>query len=230
MSGYANLTAILSGNESIGKTWIAMGLAESFSAAGEKVLLVDTDIGFGNLAERLKITPDIGLYDALTGNATLNQAVAFYPEGGFDVIVAGTGVQNIADIPASSFLTIKNDLLLLARNYDRVIIDCQTGTGNTPLLFAAASRQALIVVNDNAPSIRSAYALTAELLNKDICTNIAMTVNLATSPKDGERVYFTLADAAQKFLKSVPKWAGAVRKNNFDDILYLAKELTEWTW
>ncbi|MBR7158107.1 MAG: AAA family ATPase [Alphaproteobacteria bacterium] len=230
MAETANLTAIVSGNETIGKTRIAVGLAESFAAAGEKVLLLDTDIGFGKLSEYLKVTPDVDLYDVLYNRATLNQAIIFSPEGGFDVIIgSGNSKCNIAAIPESNFFTLRNDILLLAGNYDRVIIDMPTGESKSNFLLLDASKQIVLIANDHAPSIRGAYAFMVSMAERKILANMAIAVNLAATEKDGETVYLTLQKAAKAFIGKTPKWLGNVRKDNLDDILSLAKELGKWT-
>ena len=60
-------------------------------ASGERVLVLDADLGLANLDVVLNLFPKITLHDVFTGKAQLEQAILPAP-GGFSVMLAGSGL------------------------------------------------------------------------------------------------------------------------------------------
>src|ERR1700755_3199386 len=86
-----NILAIASGKGGVGKTWLAVTLAQLFARSGRHVLLFDGDIGLANGDVQLGLTPQRDLSSVLSGRHTLKDAITPYPEGGFDIIAGRSG-------------------------------------------------------------------------------------------------------------------------------------------
>ena len=87
----ARITAITSGKGGVGKTFLSANLAAALARQGEKVLVLDADLGLANLDVVLNLFPKITLHDVFTGKNTLDQAILEAP-GGFSVLLAGSGM------------------------------------------------------------------------------------------------------------------------------------------
>src|SRR5512138_472231 len=83
--------AVTSGKGGVGKTFVAANLAAALARRGERVLVLDADLGLANLDVVLNLYPKITLHDVFTGKATLEQAVVAAP-GGFSALLAGSGL------------------------------------------------------------------------------------------------------------------------------------------
>ena len=70
----ARITAVTSGKGGVGKTFLSANLAAALSARGERVLVLDADLGLANLDVVLNLTPKITLHDVFTGKAELDDA------------------------------------------------------------------------------------------------------------------------------------------------------------
>ena len=84
----ARIIAITSGKGGVGKTFVSANLAAALTRRGQRVLVLDADLGLANLDVVLNLHPKITLHDVFTGKASLDEAVIAAP-GGFSVVLAG---------------------------------------------------------------------------------------------------------------------------------------------
>jgi flagellar biosynthesis protein FlhG len=89
--GRGVITAITSGKGGVGKTFVAANLAAALARQGQRVLVLDADLGLANLDVVLNLFPKITLHDVFTGKNTLDDAILPAP-GGFSVLLAGSGM------------------------------------------------------------------------------------------------------------------------------------------
>ncbi|MFN6997102.1 MAG: P-loop NTPase, partial [Aquincola tertiaricarbonis] len=87
----ARITAVTSGKGGVGKTFVSANLAAACAQRGEKVLVLDADLGLANLDVVLNLVPKITLHHVFTGEHTLAEATLPAP-GGFSVLLAGSGM------------------------------------------------------------------------------------------------------------------------------------------
>ena len=87
----ARIIAITSGKGGVGKTFVSANLAAALTRRGQRVLVLDADLGLANLDVVLNLHPKITLHDVFTGKARLEDAIIKAP-GGFSVLLAGSGM------------------------------------------------------------------------------------------------------------------------------------------
>ena len=83
----ARIIAITSGKGGVGKTFVSANLAAALTRRGQRVLVLDADLGLANLDVVLNLHPKITLHDVFTGKARLEDAIIKAP-GGFSVLLA----------------------------------------------------------------------------------------------------------------------------------------------
>ena len=87
--GPTRVIAITSGKGGVGKTNIVANLGYAFSQQGKKVLILDADVGLGNLDVLLGMAPKYNLSHVIMGERTIEE-----------ILVEGPGQMKI--LPASS--------------------------------------------------------------------------------------------------------------------------------
>ena len=208
-----NILAIASGKGGVGKTWLAITLAHALARKGERTLLFDGDLGLANLDIQLGLMPEHDLGGVIAGHLTLNQAVTAFEDGGFDIIAGRSGSGGLANMPASRLQMLSDDLILLAANYDKVIVDLGGGVERTVRQLTHSVGACLVVATDEPTSLTDAYAFIKITHMDRPETNIRIVVNMVKSDREGERTYNTLLKACESFLKISPPLLGVIRRD-----------------
>lgn len=128
-----------------GKTTTAVNLALTLAQAGQKTLLIESDLRRPKAAEALGMDSTTGVTTVLLGKVTLEDALQESPETGLAVLASGAIPPNPAELLQSQAMT---DLLRRARErFDTIIIDAPPLLPVTDAaLLAALADGALMVV------------------------------------------------------------------------------------
>ena len=207
------MVAVASGKGGVGKTWFAITLAHAIARKEMRALLFDADMGLANLDIQLGLMPKQDLGGVIAGRLTLNQAVAPFEDGGFDIIAGRSGSGSLANVPASRIQILGDDLSLLAAAYDKVILDLGAGIERTVRQFTHNVGSCIVITTDEPTSLTDAYAFIKLTHMERPGTDIRIVVNMANSTREGERTYNTLLKACEGFLKISPPLLGVIRRD-----------------
>jgi len=205
----ASVLTITSGKGGVGKTNIAANLAICLSAAGKKVLLIDADLGLGNLDVVLGINSRINLLHVMTGSRTLREVIQTAP-GGVDVICGGSGFQELAELNCFQRKRLLDELTPLQTEYDIILIDTAAGISKSVIGFCQASDHVLVVTTPEPTAMTDAYAVLKVLSNKQYQGRMSLVVNMTRNAAEGKRVYRQISTVAQRFLSVTVYEAGVL--------------------
>jgi capsular exopolysaccharide synthesis family protein len=106
-----------------GKSFISTNLAISYSLAGLKTVLIESDLRKPNVAKHFEISKRLGLSNYLSGNASMAEVTFESGMANLWVIPSGPIPPNPSELITGS--TRYGDLLEgLIKDYDRIVIDC----------------------------------------------------------------------------------------------------------
>ena len=71
----ARVIAVTSGKGGVGKTFVSANLAAALARAGQRVLVLDADLGLANLDVVLNLCARVTLHDVFSGRAELADAL-----------------------------------------------------------------------------------------------------------------------------------------------------------
>ncbi|MBQ4084565.1 MAG: AAA family ATPase [Alphaproteobacteria bacterium] len=210
-----NVIALASGKGGVGKTWLSVAVAQTLADKGEKVLLVDGDLGLPNVDIQLGLPTENDLSAVVGRRISLSDAVTKYAVGGFDVIANASGSGTLANMPLSVVAQVFENLLMIAPHYDRVVLDLGAGIDKAVRLMASCAGTLFIVCTDEPTSLTDAYAFIKVMLSENANTDMRVLVNGVDSLESGRKTYLTLARACENFLSFTPVFGGIVREDKY---------------
>lgn len=205
--------AITSGKGGVGKTNIAANLAICLAAANKKVLLLDADLGLGNVDIIMDINSRYNLMQVISGQKELREIINIAPAG-VEVICGGSGIEELANINQFQMQRLLDELDELENNNDMIIIDTGAGINSTVINFCTAADSVLVVTTPEPSAMTDAYAMIKVLAARNFAGRINLVVNMAKSIAEGKRIYRQIADVAMRFLNLPVYEAGVICKTD----------------
>jgi flagellar biosynthesis protein FlhG len=195
--------AITSGKGGVGKTFVSANLAAALAKRGNRVLVLDADLGLANLDVVLNLYPKVTLHDVFTGKAKLEDAIVRAP-GGFSVLLAGSGMVEYSRLSSEvrdDFLRIMNGL---TPHYDIVLLDTGAGISDVVLFAVSLASEVLVVATPEPTSLTDAYATIKVLAGQQKRQNIRLVVNQTARLGDGRAITAQLQQVLDRFVPSEP--------------------------
>lgn len=224
-----NLIAVASGKGGVGKTWFSITLSQALARHGNRVLLMDGDLGLANVDVQLAMSPEHDLASVVAGKIGLTDAISAFSGGaarsagdkapmqragmGFDVLAGRSGSGALDTLSRKQIEALCGDLIRIAVQYDHVIVDLAAGMNGHMMPLFARIGKALIVVTDDPTSITDAYAMIKFLATVHPELDIRIVVNMAESKMQAEKTFGAVHRACEHFLHFTPTMAGYVARD-----------------
>ena len=180
--------AVTSGKGGVGKTQVAMNLAIAMAMDGNKVMLLDADLGLANIDVMLGLQPQYNLSHVIQGERTLAEVVLSGPAG-LKIIPASPGLKHMAGLLPMEHAGLIRAFSEVSHDLDVLIIDTASGVSDSVVSFSLAAQEVMVVVCDEPASIAGACALM-RLLRKDHgVRNFHLLANMAKGVRAGRELF-----------------------------------------
>jgi flagellar biosynthesis protein FlhG len=195
----ARITAVTSGKGGVGKTFLSANLAAALARSGEKVLVLDADLGLANLDVVLNLFPKITLHDVFTGKNTLDEAIIRTP-GGFHVLLAGSGMVEYSRLTPDVREKLVNVVQEVMPRFDRIVLDTGAGISDVVLYTVSLADEVLIVATPEPTSLTDAYATIKVLSATQSRRELQVLVNQVARPGEGRVIRGQLQQVVDRFV------------------------------
>ena len=195
----ARIVAVTSGKGGVGKTFVSANLAAALARMGERVLVLDADLGLANLDVVLNLFPKITLHDVFTGKAPLEDAILPAP-GGFSVLLAGSGLVEYSRLTPEVRDKLLEIIEAVAPRFDRILIDTGAGISDVVLYAVSLAHEVLVVATPEPTSLTDAYATIKVLATQQQRSSVLLVVNQVGRPGEGRIIRGQLQQVVDRFV------------------------------
>jgi flagellar biosynthesis protein FlhG len=195
----ARITAITSGKGGVGKTFVAANLAAALARAGQRVLVLDADLGLANLDVVLNLAARVTLHDVFTGRASLDEALQPAP-GGFSVLLAGSGLVEYSRMTPEVRDKLLDIVAQVRPRFDHVLLDTGAGISDVVMFTISLADEVMIVATPEPTSLTDAYATIKVLAANQPARPMRLLVNQTQRPAEGRAVLAQLQQVVDRFV------------------------------
>jgi flagellar biosynthesis protein FlhG len=195
----ASVLAVTSGKGGVGKTFFSANLAAALARRGERVLVLDADLGLANLDVVLNLHPKVTLHDVFTGKATLEEAILPAP-GGFSVLLAGSGLVEYSRLTPHVREQLVDIIGRVAPRFDRILLDTGAGISDVVLHAISLADDVLVIATPEPTSMTDAYATIKLLAIQQDRRTIKVVVNQVSMTGEGRRIRNQLQLVIDRFV------------------------------
>jgi len=193
------IITITSGKGGVGKSTFLINAAMALSQVGQRVCIVDADLGTANIDVLLNLNARYTLKDIVEGRKNIFETLLEGPNN--SIIVPGTsGFQALANITEAEVQKVINSLGLLEPYVDIIFIDTSPGVSNNTMYFNQFADQIVILTTPEPHAITDAYATLKVLTDKKITADLGIVINRAANETEAREISDRIINAARRFL------------------------------
>jgi flagellar biosynthesis protein FlhG len=206
--------AVASGKGGVGKTSVSINLAAALVNAGQRTLLLDTDLGLANVDVMLGLSPRFTLADVFAGRCELRDTVIEGPHG-LMIVPAASGKRHMTELLPQQHVGLVHAFSQLDLPLDVMVVDNAAGIADGVLTFCQAAQDVVLVVCDEPASVTDAYALI-KLLNRERgVTRVQVLANQVQHAAEGRQLFEKLERVAARFLDVNLHYLGAIPRDEW---------------
>lgn len=201
--------SITSGKGGVGKTSIVSNMALQMAAQGNRVLILDGDLGMANVDIMFNVRSKNNILDVVRGEVTL-QEILIEVAPNVTLIPGGSGVFELQNLTVFEKQALLNEVSSLGSNYDIMLIDTAPGIDNNVLYLNSAAQEICVIVTPEPSSLTDSYALIKVLHQRCRENRFSIICNQVKDEADGQKLFGMLDQVASKFLYVSLDYKGSI--------------------
>ncbi len=195
----ARVITVTSGKGGVGKTNFTVNLALALAGLGQKVLVIDADLGMANVDVVLGCSTPFNILNLLEDGINLNDIIVEGPHG-IKFMSGGSGIFQLANLSDSQLQHIINHITLCDDWADIILVDTGAGINRNVINFVIAADEVIIITTPEPTAITDAYAMMKTYSGHQGTAPLRLVINRVLEIDEGQLVVDKLIKVAFKFL------------------------------
>ncbi|MDV2685448.1 MinD/ParA family protein [Alkalihalophilus lindianensis] len=197
--GSAKVIAVVSGKGGVGKSNVCLNFALTLRDTGEKVAIIDMDMGMGNLDILMGVTASHHIIDMLKNQLTIWDIVEKGPKE-ISYLAGGSGLSEFVELDSEQMERFFTQLGALEHEFDYVFLDMGAGATKETIKFILAAHEILVITTPEPTAITDAYAMVKYIHLEDEDKQLSMIVNRAETTREGDQTATNFMRVTKQFL------------------------------
>jgi len=195
----AKTISVVSGKGGVGKSNIALNIAIDLSQRDYRVLVMDLDVGMGNIDILVGQHTDNSIVDMLHDNMPIQDIITEGPAG-LSYISGGTGFADFFTMDQMKINYFLQEFEKLKRMYDYIFFDMGAGATSDSIFFILASEECILITTPEPTALTDAYAMVKKILYRDNEMSISIIMNRVREIRQGKIILDKFQTIIRKFL------------------------------
>ncbi|MFC2468577.1 MAG: MinD/ParA family protein [Negativicutes bacterium] len=208
-TGEARIIAVTSGKGGVGKTNLTVNLAIALAQAGQRVIVIDADLGMANVDVVLGCVSKFHLMHLLENDISLNDVLIHGPYG-VNYISGGSAIERAVELSALERQRLMDKLAACGEMADIILVDTGAGLGQNVLDFILAADEVLLVTTPEPTALTDAYAVMKAYSLHAANKNLRIIINRVYDETESRDVLTKLQRTAERFLQMPLEALGSV--------------------
>jgi flagellar biosynthesis protein FlhG len=204
--------AITSGKGGVGKTNVVANLAISLANLGKRVMILDADLGLGNIDVLLGLAPKHNLADFVFGNTSLEEIVIEGPSG-VKIIPASSGIEQMTALTSDQQAMLIRGISKIAFETDYLLIDTAAGISGSVIHFLLSAGMVIVVTSPDPTAIVDAYLMVKILAHRESQKRVLILVNSVSGQEEATGVFRQLDGVSRRFLSKPLELFGFIQRD-----------------
>src|SRR5690625_3618647 len=196
----AKTISIVSGKGGVGKTNFAINFSLKLRESGVKVLLIDLDIGMGNIDILLGKMSTYSLVDIFNHSLSFHDIIEIGPNG-LPYVAGGNSFEELIDFSDDHLNYFHEQFERIQEDYDVIMFDLGAGATKTSMSFVLAADESIVIMNPEPPAITDAYSMIKYIIVQQENLPISIVLNRVRDIKEG-------IDTVKRFSRLVNNFLG----------------------
>ncbi len=222
---FTKTLSVTSGKGGVGKTTLTCNLAQFLAARGNKVLILDGDLGMANVDVMFGRKATHNILDVLEGRKFIEEVIIEVKENIY-LIPGGSGLHELTRLEPMHKKNLLDQVSGLNGYFDYLIIDTAPGIDSNVLYLNSAVHEIIVVVTPDPSSLTDAYALIKVLNKYHKEEKFTIVCNEVSSEEEALFIYKRLSEVTERFLcvsldfkGFIPMDANVVRANRRQELI-----------
>ncbi|RKD24685.1 cobyrinic acid a,c-diamide synthase [Ammoniphilus oxalaticus] len=191
--------AVTSGKGGVGKSNFTINFGLSLVELGQKVVIIDLDLGMANINILLGLTPRYSMMDLIDRDLTIWEIMEQGPRG-IEFISGGSGFHDVLRLDEQKLNTLLAEMEKLHGYADVILLDLGAGISGESLRFILAADEVILISTPEPTAITDAYSLLKIAHGHHAAVVTKLIVNRVQSYREGEQVAKKIEMVANQFL------------------------------
>ena len=200
ISGTATRTiSITSGKGGVGKTTLVANLAVHLAEKGNKVLILDGDMGMANIDIFFGVRPSYSIMDLLNEQVSMEEVIVDVGSN-ISLVPGGSGIRELNNLSPFQRRSLLDAIGSMTRKFDYLLVDTAPGISDNVLYLNASSQVASVIITPDPASLADSYALIKVLNRTHRSDRFSIICNQVRDEKEGLGLFHRFSEIVSRFL------------------------------